>query len=714
MLAYEHGTWAPHGVAAAGGSPLVVRADGWSRAPGGRVDDRLPLWANAAPIGNASGSPAQSAPGHAVAELPRPVGWMTTRGQQRGDAAEAYHEDDRYSADGEGDSMHASMRRAHADLLELASKDPRGLGWTYTEGGSESADKLPADFRVQLQLVDCMVSQGRLLRKLSAQQDKAAVQLDSIRQSAAEQVRLNQPFMDNYLYEKNIWQKEVLLLLRKKAASDIESHELAKSTAGSARNNRPSYARSNSGNSQRERGSETQFSQRATCNSEAPLEGRVPRRTRSTNSMESGDRAVHEVEHIFDEQEEHDHKEDPFLGRVLNHPACDMMCGMVIACNSITMGYSAEMQIQWGLEHIGGEEWNQTDWLKNIGYFFVTFYFFELLLKIAVFKRNFFTCDIWEWNVFDLVLVALGAYDLTNEVFGLGSGMDVTWIRLLRLLKMLKMLRVVRLMRFFKELRRMMASIAGTMSTLMWSMLMLFLMVYIFGLCFLQAVIGYLADTKPENIDLESLELMKQYWNSVMQACLSLFFAVTGGADWEVLGAPLWLCGEYYYMLFIFYICFSAVAVLNVLTGMVVDATIRVGEEDENSVVEEMSESPQVRKFKAVLRDLSVSQSIDKESFEHALDTEQAAEFMKKIEVTKADCRHAFARITMETGKTQGSVFLEDILEGCLRIKEDMKGIDMVAMKGELRRIMDTLSGIESMMEAGGEARDNHLSEADD
>merc|ERR1712023_419335 len=93
------------------------------------------------------------------------------------------------------------------------------------------------------------------------------------------------------------------------------------------------------------------------------------------------------------------------------------------------------------------------------------------------------------WNLFDLGLVSTALYEYWADLFNQGrmEG-DLAWLRCLRVIKMLKTLRVVKVLRFFREMRTMLASMVGSIYTLFWSMLMLSLIMYIFGIMFLQGV----------------------------------------------------------------------------------------------------------------------------------------------------------------------------------------------------------------------------------
>merc|ERR1712151_289020 len=144
----------------------------------------------------------------------------------------------------------------------------------------------------------------------------------------------------------------------------------------------------------------------------------------------------------------------------------------------------------------------------------------------------------------------------------------------------------------------MMQSIVKSISTLCWAILMLMLVQYIFGLCFLQAVSTYLSETKPENVDPEVHAAIEKYWSSVYASLVTLYMAVTGGSDWEPLADPIRLSGWLYYWLFLFYIAFCMITVLNVLTGMIVDSTMEASESDEKDHEVEFADHEYVTKIR--------------------------------------------------------------------------------------------------------------------
>jgi len=341
-------------------------------------------------------------------------------------------------------------------------------------------------------------------------------------------------------------------------------------------------------------------------------------------------------------------------------------------------------------------------------------------------KKNFLYGEDYKWNLFDLVLVITGLYDFIMETLPSsdtdgGGGMGVTWLRVLRLLKMVKMLRVVRVMRFFKVLRMMVASIIGSMSTLFWSVLMLAIMLYMFGLCFLQAVASYLQEaalthssgaaalTAEEMIDAKAAHkdvvmAIEQYWGGVGASAISLYMAVTGGADWENIAFPIKASGIIYYSLFLFYTAFASLAVLNVLTGMFVDAAMKISSEDDQSVIDEIADRPEIHEFKMFFAEKMQPQAhphdhehphhhdhahapeeitISCKLLELCKDNPVIQNFFNLIELSVDEGVHIYKLLDTERND---KLNIEEFIGGCFHAKGTISCLDMVTLMSEQKR----------------------------
>jgi len=384
--------------------------------------------------------------------------------------------------------------------------------------------------------------------------------------------------------------------------------------------------------------------------------------------------------------------EDYWLRRIIEDTKFEWLCAVVIITNAITIGISAEETILWSCANPGTPypaNSNRTIYAMNK--FYVSFYTLELSFKIWVWRCDFFVSESWRWNMFDLLLVLSGLYDVLTEFvpIDLGSGIGITWLRVLRIVKTLKLLRVIRVMRFFQVLRRMVSSIVGSMGTLFWSILMISIMLYMFALCFLNAVTIYLNDNK--EIDDAVMEGIDLYWSSVSQAMMTLFWAVTGGADWEPLAAPVRAADGLFYSLFFFYIAFAAFAVLNVLTGMFVMQADEVAQADEENVAEELVNRHEVKSF----RHHVLSTVTDRPGFisadlitKHQEPDLSTANFEKCLEITHADAQRVFAMMDPEQ---TGFVHLEEFIKGCCHANGNISGLDMVLLMNETKHVSKQL-----------------------
>jgi len=232
----------------------------------------------------------------------------------------------------------------------------------------------------------------------------------------------------------------------------------------------------------------------------------------------------------------------------------------------------------------------------------------------------------------------------------------------------------------------MVSSIAGSMMTLLWSIVMISCMLYMFGLCFLNAITLYLNGNKRDDIDALTMEGIEAYWSSVPQSMMTLFWAVTGGADWEPLAQPIRVADDMFYALFFLYIAFASLAVLNVLTGMFVDTALQVAAQDEENVVEELMSRTEVHHYRDhVLEALEETPGFITKAFVGANHIDSVTtNFQSLLEIEHADMVRVFGMMDPDGAEL---VNLEEFIKGCCHAKGNISGLDMVLLMNETKHV---------------------------
>eukprot|EP00928_Gymnodinium_smaydae_P025817 TRINITY_DN2045_c0_g2_i1.p1 TRINITY_DN2045_c0_g2~~TRINITY_DN2045_c0_g2_i1.p1 ORF type:complete len:515 (+),score=77.67 TRINITY_DN2045_c0_g2_i1:58-1602(+) len=217
---------------------------------------------------------------------------------------------------------------------------------------------------------------------------------------------------------------------------------------------------------------------------------------------------------------------------------------------------------------------------------FVILYTFELMLRLSVHRSYFFLSREVQWNVLDLLLVVYSLSELTFDSFG----NKLIYLRSIRVLRMAKVLRVFRLVKFVKQLRIILNCLMGSVMSLVWSIVMMLIVFFMFSMVFVQGVANLL-----RKVDRESIGPTIELFGSVDAAFLSLFKTTTGGDDWSVMYDALQPLGGFYPALYLFFVAFSHIAFLNILTGIFVDGAMKYAtpefDEEEDVFVAAVPES---------------------------------------------------------------------------------------------------------------------------
>merc|ERR1711874_883277 len=134
-------------------------------------------------------------------------------------------------------------------------------------------------------------------------------------------------------------------------------------------------------------------------------------------------------------------------------------------------------------------------------------------------------------------------------------------------MRLIRIIRILRTLRTIGDLRTIIVSIFGTMRTLVWTLLLMFLVLYVIAITIMQLVAYHLLST--ESVDQH--RILKFYYGSLSKTILVLFQTVSNGIDWENMLTPLMdYISPWMALPICFYIGFVIFALMNIVTGVFV------------------------------------------------------------------------------------------------------------------------------------------------
>jgi hypothetical protein len=262
---------------------------------------------------------------------------------------------------------------------------------------------------------------------------------------------------------------------------------------------------------------------------------------------------------------------------------------MVIFANAAVMVYLADVEMEEQMEklegkHTGDRFHDQHVFGARAEIFFLALYCVELICKLVVHRLYYFWNEDAKWNWLDFLLILQSLTEtILTPLLGGGGGKSATWMRTLRLFRVAKVLRILRVIKFFTQLHLIVTCIVGSFLSLFWSVAVLALLFLLFSLYFTSTTVTYLQDS---GVAPEEVENIQKFFGSVTTCGRTLFMTITGGDDWNTfyfILQPMGAAGFVY----CFFVAFSHIALLNIVTGIFVESALKIAEPDVHTKAQE-------------------------------------------------------------------------------------------------------------------------------
>ncbi|CAK0823574.1 unnamed protein product [Prorocentrum cordatum] len=233
-------------------------------------------------------------------------------------------------------------------------------------------------------------------------------------------------------------------------------------------------------------------------------------------------------------------EDDAFLIRVVRSRGFSIGIAVLILFSTVMIGVETQL-----LSSLSSQEESSSEQLVSAlsvtNYALTLLFTAELVVRLYAFRFDFFVHER-VWNFFDVIILVLALAEVALEIvvkavsgtrgdmFGAAGGSA----KVLRLFRLTRLLRLVRTIRQLKPLRLLLHSLFCAGKSVFWALLLLFIIVYSFGVILTQAVTEHTeSGTRVED------ELLMDYYGNLYRSMLSLWWAVSGGISWNELTEPL-------------------------------------------------------------------------------------------------------------------------------------------------------------------------------
>jgi hypothetical protein len=279
-------------------------------------------------------------------------------------------------------------------------------------------------------------------------------------------------------------------------------------------------------------------------------------------------------------------------------------------------------------------------------------------------------------------------------------------LRLARVMSLVMVTDVIRQHRFFRELRIMVLSLTGAVKSMVWSSLLAFMFLLIFGTVLSEGTLAFLmrnGSPAAGGVDESFLRLWERF-GSVFDAVLTFFQVISGGVDWELIWGSLGTLGWGFRGLLLLFIGFSLIALMNVVTAVMLESTQLRCKADRGLVVqcEIMEKMDYLTTMRKIFEELDEEKTgeISQDQLRRRMQEPEIGAYFSQLGVDSEQVGKLFH--LLDTNKS-GTIDSEEFMFGCLKFRGEAKRVDVAVLHRELLWIHDELEILAKQLDPRGQ-----------
>jgi len=373
------------------------------------------------------------------------------------------------------------------------------------------------------------------------------------------------------------------------------------------------------------------------------------------------------------------------ITKVVKSPQFEIFFGAMILLNTVIMALEAQY---YGIESgfvVGypksvvnaADSWPwAARFLSITETMFGSLFTLELGMKILGLQHR-FARDIWNW--IDSVIVLAW---LVTSVGTAQLPLNPMLLRLARLIRLLRLLRLVKTIQGFDSLYLMTTAIKGSVSILVWAVVLLAMIQMIFALLLQQLLVGYIED---ESVSQEQRHEVYMYYGSFTRTMLSMF-EITLGNWMPPCRALVENVSEYYMVFAVLHKFIIGFSVLAVIQGVFIQETFKVSTTDDTIMMIQKERAIKLHEVKMTAlferADESGDGSLDADEFQAVVGDPCVKTWLAAMELDVIDAQILFDLIDNGDSK----ITAKELLQGVARLKGFARSIDLVTLLHESRQ----------------------------
>eukprot|EP00929_Paragymnodinium_shiwhaense_P024097 TRINITY_DN14936_c0_g1_i2.p1 TRINITY_DN14936_c0_g1~~TRINITY_DN14936_c0_g1_i2.p1 ORF type:complete len:663 (-),score=148.51 TRINITY_DN14936_c0_g1_i2:170-2158(-) len=250
------------------------------------------------------------------------------------------------------------------------------------------------------------------------------------------------------------------------------------------------------------------------------------------------------------------------LHGIVTGQICETVLAVVISFNMVLVIIEADSLAAGDLPQ----------WVEQASQVLLAFYTLELLLKMAIYQRDFAT-EIW--NVVDFFVVSLDIIMICIQLLGI----EIMSFGFLRVFRLARLMRTLKVATVFPELNQLLRGFMGAIRAIFWGVSMVFLMLTAWGILAVHIVHPVnlqVVENNPAAYD--GCERCGRAFSTVGHSIVTFFQTLVAGDSWGTVAVPIIEQQPLVFLYFLAVLVTVELVMLNLILAVIVEAAMHAQE----------------------------------------------------------------------------------------------------------------------------------------